>query len=197
MPSFTRTFPLVLTLVIASCPQPEDNKADAAGKAVAKADAKVVAKPDVKAQTEPKAKVEETATSKPAHINVDEQGRALRGFDPLAYRTQSKPAEGKAEFTFEWSGAKWQFASEQNMKAFSEAPEKYAPANGGYCTFGVVLGKKFDGDPKVWLVKDESLYVFLNEEVKQKFLSDEAGNLEKVRSTWPNIKDRSPAELEG
>ena len=73
--------------------------------------------------------------------------------------------------------------------------EKYAPKNGGYCTFGVVLKKKFDGDPNVWHVKDDSLYVFLNDEVKKKFLADEKGNLEKVTANWPEIKDTPKEEL--
>ena len=59
----------------------------------------------------------------------------------------------------------------------------------------MVLKKKFDGDPNVWHVKDDSLYVFLNDEVKQKFLADEKGNLEKVTANWPEIKDTPKEEL--
>ncbi len=96
----------------------------------------------------------------------------------------------------DWGGATWLFASAENLGKFRENPETYAPQNGGYCTFGVVVGKKFDGDPQVWHVKDENLYVFLNDEVKGKFLQDESGNLEKVSTNWPTIKDKKPEELE-
>ncbi|MEA5471074.1 hypothetical protein VB714_19525, partial [Spirulina sp. 06S082] len=65
----------------------------------------------------------------------------------------------------------------------------------GYCTFGVVLGKKFDGDPNVWSLYENKLYVFLNEEVKTKFFQDTKGNLEKVTATWPKISSKSPADL--
>ncbi len=166
-------------------------KTDSSAKAPGTDDAKATAdtKTDAKADTKADAEA-------PVQINVDEQGRALRGFDPLAYR-EGQPVEGKPEHTFEWNGAKWQFASAQNMKTFSESPDEHAPANGGYCTFGVVLGKKFDGDPNVWLTKDDVTYVFLNEEVKAKFLEDEAGNLSKVKENWPKIKDRSADELGG
>lgn len=191
----------VLALLLVGCDKSEadggktaSTKTDAKAKAKAKADAKADAKTDAKADVKTDAKADPKAT---VQINLDEQGRALRGFDPLAYRNDGKPVEGKPEHTFEWNGAKWQFSSEENMAKFRESPEQWAPANGGYCTFGVVLSKKFDGDPNVWLLEDDGLYVFLNEEVKAKFLEDQAGNLGKVKANWPTIKDRAPAELDG
>ena len=137
-----------------------------------------------------------TQTAPLPHLNLDEQGRALRGYDPVAYFVENTAVMGSAEFTFEWEGAIWQFTSAENRNLFASAPADYAPANGGYCTFGVVLAKKFDGDPNTWLLHDGQLYVFLNPEVKDKFLQDESGNLAKVNSNWPRIRDKTPAELE-
>jgi len=42
------------------------------------------------------------------------------------------------------------------------APEKYAPAFGGYCVFGVSVGKKFVGDPEVWRLVDGKLFLNLD-----------------------------------
>lgn len=193
------SFSLALVLV-AGCDDSAP-KADTKAKAEKKDEAKAKGEKKGEAKADaPKKDAEPEATAKadaPVDINLDEQGRGLRGFDPLAYHTEGKALEGKAEHTFEWKGAKWQFANEENMKKFSASPERYSPANGGYCTFGVVLSKKFDGDPNVWLIDDETLYVFLNEEVKAKFLGDQSGNMTKVKTNWPTIEKKSPAELEG
>ncbi|MEO1094852.1 MAG: YHS domain-containing (seleno)protein [Cyanobacteria bacterium J06638_28] len=143
--------------------------------------------------------VQPEAVESSAHnysVNVDEKGRALRGYDPVAYFTDGEPVEGSPELSFQWKDAEFHFATAENRDEFISDPEKYAPANGGYCTFGVVLAKKFDGDPEVWSVHNNRLYVFLNREVKEKFLQDEPGNLSKVAENWSIIQDKSPEELE-
>ena len=128
--------------------------------------------------------------------NLDELGFAIHGYDPVSYSQASGPVLGKSEIQTTWSGAKWRFASEENRAAFIATPEKYVPANGGYCTFGVVLGKKFDGDPQVWSSNGGQYHLFLNEEVREKFLQDTEGNFSKVSTNWPEIKAKSPSELE-
>ncbi|NEP15960.1 MAG: YHS domain-containing protein [Leptolyngbya sp. SIO4C1] len=130
------------------------------------------------------------------HVNADEQGRALKGYDPVAYFTTGQAVRGKVEHRFIWNGIEWLFATAEHRSQFAQAPERYAPANGGYCTFGVVLGKKLDGDPEVWSILDGYLYVFLNEEVRDKFLQDQAGNLARVAKNWPQIADKAPEHLE-
>lgn len=128
--------------------------------------------------------------------NLDEAGYAIHGYDPVSYKKEGGAKLGVAEFESEWAGAKWRFESQENLDAFVGAPEKYVPANGGYCTFGVVLNKKFDGDPTVWSVHQDNVHLFLNEDVKEKFLQDTDGNFTKVVSNWPGIKGKAPAELE-
>ena len=154
------------------------------------------------AQTRDAADPVENASAKSAEsqpqsfeINLDEKGRALRGYDPVAYFEAGTPIEGKSEFSLDWNGAKWLFTSVENRKKFEQDPKNYAPANGGYCTFGVVLSKKFDGDPEVWALFKNRLYVFLNEEVKGKFLQDQTGNMEKISKNWPRIEAIAPDDL--
>ena len=131
-----------------------------------------------------------------AEINVDEQGRALHGYDPVAYAMAGQAVMGKADFQHTWQQAQWWFENAENRDAFAKEPARYAPAVGGYCTFGIVLGKKLDGDPQVWLRENDRLYVFLNDAVKTKFLQDQSGNLNKVQTNWPGIKSKFPEELE-
>ena len=67
-------------------------------------------------------------------------GVAIEGYDPVAYFKVEKAVEGKKEFSFKWSGAKWLFSSEENRELFKSDPLKYAPQYGGYCAYAVVGG---------------------------------------------------------
>ncbi|MEM8930597.1 MAG: YHS domain-containing (seleno)protein [Acidobacteriota bacterium] len=129
-------------------------------------------------------------------LNVDEAGRALRGFDAVAYHADGQAVAGLAEHAVDWQGATWLFATAENRERFAAEPERFAPQNGGYCTFGVVLGKKLDVDPERFLVQDDDLYLFLNAEVQEKFNADLEGNLTLVISNWPTIADQHPDELD-
>lgn len=67
-----------------------------------------------------------------SRMNVDENGTAIKGYDPVAYFTVGKPVKGLAELSHEWSGAKWLFSSQEHQELFSKEPERYAPQYGGY-----------------------------------------------------------------
>ena len=58
---------------------------------------------------------------------------AILGYDPVAYFTVGKPIKGQERFAHEWMGAKWKFASQDNLDLFRAAPDRYAPQYGGYC----------------------------------------------------------------
>ena len=65
-------------------------------------------------------------------INKNSRGVAIKGYDPVAYFTLSKPVEGKKEFEYKWQDATWRFANEDHLRLFKSDPEKYAPQYGGY-----------------------------------------------------------------
>ncbi|MEA5468421.1 YHS domain-containing (seleno)protein, partial [Spirulina sp. 06S082] len=60
-------------------------------------------------------------------LNLDEQGRALKGYDPVAYFSKGEPVQGKDEFSFDWDDATWYFASAENRDKFAANPDKFAP----------------------------------------------------------------------
>jgi YHS domain-containing protein len=65
-------------------------------------------------------------------VNVDKDGIALKGYDPVAYFDEGRPVKGTEEYSFEWKGAKWLFSSKEHLESFGENPEKFAPQYGGY-----------------------------------------------------------------
>ncbi|MGF1445011.1 MAG: YHS domain-containing (seleno)protein [Pikeienuella sp.] len=144
------------------------------------------------AATAPAFAFDETST---AAVNVDADGLGLRGFDPVAYFEGGAPSEGLAEITASHADVTYRFSSEANRAKFQEEPEKYAPQFGGFCQMGAALGKKLDGDPTVWRVADDKLFVYAYPAAKEGFLTDVAGNTEKADTNWPVIKDKAPKDL--
>lgn len=135
---------------------------------------------------------DETSTSA---LNVDKQGVAIKGFDPVAYFTDGAPVEGSNKFSASYKGATYHFANAKNRDAFKANSEKYVPQYGGFCAMGVALGKKLDGDPQAWRVVDNKLYLNLNKDVQKKWLEDVPGNLKTAESEWPQLRNKAPKDL--
>ena len=65
-------------------------------------------------------------------VNVDSNGVAIKGYDPVAYFVLGGPRPGSSAFEHTWQGATWRFANAHHLELFKAAPEKYAPQYGGY-----------------------------------------------------------------
>jgi hypothetical protein len=87
------------------------------------------------------------------------------------------------------------FVSTDNKKKFEANPEQFLPAYGGYCAFGVAVGKKFVADPNVWEIVDGKLYLNLDNKIKGMWVKDIPGNIVKANTNWTDIKNKKPSEL--
>lgn len=120
---------------------------------------------------------------------------AVQGYDVVSYYEGKRPVRGNGHYVATYEGVTYQFSSEANRKTFAANPEKYVPAYGGYCAFGVSVGKKFIGDPEVWGIVDGKLYLNLDERIQEKWLDDVPGQIKKANKNWRSIRDKSPASL--
>lgn len=120
---------------------------------------------------------------------------AVQGYDVVSYYTGKRPVRGNGNFVAVHDGATYQFSSAENQKLFEKNPEKYVPAYGGYCAFGVSVGKKFIGDPEVWRIVDEKLYLNLDTGIQADWLKDVPGRIRTANNNWRTIEDKSPQEL--
>jgi YHS domain-containing protein len=102
-------------------------------------------------------------------------GIAIRGYDAVGYFTDGKPLPGKPEFTAEYQGAKWQFASQDHLDKFKADPARYAPQYGGYCAYGVANGNLVKIEPEQWSIIDGKLYLNYDADVSRKWKKDPAG----------------------
>lgn len=119
----------------------------------------------------------------------------LHGADPVALLDHGTHAEGKASIAAAHNGVAYYFDSEESQKAFEANPARYQPQYGGFCAFGVSVGKKFDGDPRFAAVLNDKLYVFLNEDVFKAYQKDQAGTIEKAEANWTTIEHTAATDL--
>lgn len=117
-------------------------------------------------------------------------GKAIRGYDPVAYFTEGKPVEGDSDYTHSWMDAKWYFASAANRDVFAANPGKYAPQYGGYCAWAVSQNYTASIDPEAWKIVDGKLYLNYSKDVQQQWI---AGGVEKLIAqgdrNWPAIRE--------
>lgn len=117
------------------------------------------------------------------------EGKAINGYDPVAYFTEGKPVLGDPKISYAYQGADWHFASAQNRDTFKADPEKYAPQYGGYCAYGTAEGHKAPTEADAWTINDGKLYLNYNTKVRTMWDKDRVGNIKKADTNWPTIND--------
>ena len=112
---------------------------------------------------------------------------AAGGYDVTAYFSESRPVKGNSKFTAKYRGAKWSFASKENMEKFLADPEKYAPQYGGYCAWAVAQGNTASGDPLLWTVHGGKLYLNYNKKINDRWSRDKDSQLAKSDENCPEV----------
>ncbi len=123
-------------------------------------------------------------------INVDRSGLALKGYDPVAYFTDSKPVKGNSSFTSNYNGARYQFASADHKTAFDANPAKYAPAFGGYCAYGASQGHAAPISTDAFQILNDRLILNYDKDVQGLFNKDRNGLLKQADANWPQIVEK-------
>lgn len=119
----------------------------------------------------------------------------VQGYDLVSYRTSEKPLRGNGNHIAVHHGITYQFVNEENKNKFAADPHQYLPAYGGYCAYGVAVGKKFVGDPDVWKIVDNKLYLNLDNKIQGVWNKDISGNIKKAEAKWTKIKNKKASEL--
>ena len=115
---------------------------------------------------------------------------AIKGYDPVAYFTESKAVKGEPGISHEWLGATWQFSSEKHKAMFSQNPIQYAPQYGGHCADGVAYGDLTTNiDPDAWRIIEGKLYLNYDHGAAAE-IEELEGQLEKSVENWPKILSR-------
>jgi len=124
------------------------------------------------------------------HYNLGAGKIALSGFDPVGYFTQGKALKGRKELSATHRDVTYQFASAENKKLFSEAPDKYLPTYGGWCATAMAKGEKVEIDPTNFKVTNGRLFLFFKAfyaNAIKDWNKDEANLTTKADANWKKI----------
>lgn len=121
-------------------------------------------------------------------LNVDKEGVAVHGYDPVAYFLEAKAVKGETQFQSSYGGATYYFQSAADKEAFDREPGKYTPQYGGYCAMAMTMGKLEDVDPNYFLVHDGKLLLQRNEKAHMMFGKDPAANHKKADENWEKLQ---------
>ena len=120
-------------------------------------------------------------------VNKTLFGTALKGYDAVAYHTLDRPVEGSRKFSTEWRGATWRFVSAKHRDLFAANPDRYAPAYGGYCAYGMAQGARVDIDPSAWRIANGTLYLNANKDVQRTWVKDIPGYITRADGHWQRL----------
>jgi len=123
-------------------------------------------------------------------LNLDSNGIAIQGYDPVAFFTEHKPVKGVRQFHSEYNGAKYLFASADDKTAFDKEPAKYEPQFGGYCAYGASRGKTAPIKIEAWQIVNDRLLMQYDLDIKGEFNKDQQGTLKKADQNWPGLVDK-------
>lgn len=134
---------------------------------------------------------------------VDETGFAVSGYDVVAYfdlprnavgATAAPAVAGNAGITADYNGSVFAFSSTENRDRFLADPAKYAPQFDGHCAYGVSKGGKVPGNPNLWRIVDDKLYLNITDVVVGFWEADIPGNITLAGSKWPDIEPAAASD---
>jgi enamine deaminase RidA (YjgF/YER057c/UK114 family) len=127
-----------------------------------------------------------------ASARGDEPRLSISGYDPVAYFTDGRPVQGKAEFESVWRKLRWRFASGEHRDLFIKDPQRYAPQYDGYCAMGVsneAAAHKDTVDPEAWTIVDGKLYLVHNTYWLEQWREKAAEYIKKADKDWQAVAD--------
>lgn len=116
---------------------------------------------------------------------IDNKGRAINGYDTVAYFTQRKPVKGTPEFSYDWKHGTWLFSSQANLDLFKASPEKYAPQYGGYCAYAIAIDRLVPIDPTQFTVLNDKLYLNYSPRIQRRWEKNRDSYLRDSEKNWP------------
>jgi len=123
-------------------------------------------------------------------LNIDKDGVAVHGYDPVAYFAEGKAIKGDPQYKSSYAGAIYYFDSNADKEAFDKEPSKYVPEYGGYCAMAMTMGKLEDVDPNYFLVHDGKLLLQRNKKAHMMFAKDPSANHKKADENWEKMNSR-------
>ncbi len=114
-------------------------------------------------------------------------GVALSGFDPVSFFDNTSPVNGSPMIRAEHEGATYLFATERNRDVFKSDMDRYTPAYGGFCAYGVSLNMLLPVDITTAQVRSGKLYLNVNATIREKFDAEFDQSIARADANWPGL----------
>ncbi len=125
------------------------------------------------------------------NFNIDKNGVAIQGYDPVAYFESNKAIEGKSSINLLVDGIIYYFSTLQNKELFRANPSKYEPQYGGWCAYAMgATGEKVEIDPSTFKIVNGKLNLFYHTWVNNtltKWNKEEASLKSKAAINWQTL----------
>jgi hypothetical protein len=108
----------------------------------------------------------------------------LFGHDVVSYFTERTHRMGSPALKSVYKDVTFRFSKPEHKAMFDQAPEKYIPQFGGYCTNGIVYGIPWGGDADVWEMIGGKLYIFGGRGSHDAFMLDVPRNMALADKYW-------------
>ncbi len=135
--------------------------------------------------------VDRNGTGGKVLVNVDKDGVALEGHDPVAYFTVGKPVKGDPTIDAVYNGARYFFSSKENRETFERAPAHYAPQFGGFCGYAASIHKVSPVDVNIFQIINDRLVLQHTPKAYNLFNEDPQTNLKKADANWPDLTEKN------
>ncbi len=126
-------------------------------------------------------------------LNLDKDGVALQGYDPVAYFTDGKALRGDPAHSATHHGAVYHFTTAEHRAAFEADPDRYAPQFGGWCAYAASINQLSPISLEYGEIVDGRLILQHNQKAWDLWHKDPANNLVKADANWPGLVDRNGA----
>ena len=108
----------------------------------------------------------------------------LGGYDPVSYFSGGPPVRGAEPFKAQFRHGTYRFATAANLAAFQASPERYVPQYGAFCAKGVAYAIRSGGDPLVFEIRDNRLFIFAVPYARDYWRTDPTDFVAKADRYW-------------
>ncbi len=114
-------------------------------------------------------------------------GFAISGVDPVSYFTHQAPLYGSSEHELTYGGVVWRFRNVGDQAAFTAHPDVYMPRYGGYDAIALGRGVAVAGNPLVWAMVGQRVYLFYDVKSRGRFLDNPTDAIGTADEKWPAV----------
>lgn len=120
-------------------------------------------------------------------------GLALHGIDPVAYFSEGKAVRGLPEIEYLLAGVVWRFLNLGNRAGFAADPAAYLPRFAGYDPIAAGRGVATPGNPLIWLIHQDRLYLFYEARNRAAFAAGPESAIAAGLDRWPELRTQLDA----